>query len=153
MTRTINDIFLLPWQSAVLTWAGGAIVALLLTMIVMMFLSSKKKDTKEKIYTIVCFIFLAFIIAVVLANAGAISFLVDVELGWKLSLVAGASVILGVVSIVAMLIGAFGKMPMKMFWLWRFLSILSFASVVNLVMISLGVNSMQEAMGWISRVT
>jgi hypothetical protein len=136
--RTIEDVSLLPWQSTVLTWAGGAIVVLLLIMIVMMFLSSKKKDVKEKIHTIFCFIFLAFIIAVVLANTAAISFLVDVELGWKLSLVAGASVILGVVSIVAMLIGAFGQMSMKMFWLWMFLSMLSFASVINLVMISLG---------------
>jgi hypothetical protein len=138
MAHTIEDISLLPWQSTILTWAGGAILVLLLAMIVMMFLRSKKKDLKEKIHTVFCFIFLVFVIAVVIANVAAISFLVDVELGWKLSLVAGASVVLGAVSVVAMLIGAFAEMSMKIFWIWMFLAMLSFASVMNLVMMSLG---------------
>lgn len=137
MAHFIDQVTLLPWQSTVLTWAGGATLVLLLILIIMLLIRSKKKDLAEKIHTIFCFIFLAFIITLVLLNLSAISFLVDVELGWKLSLLAGASVILGAVSIIAMLIGVFGKMSMKMFWLWMFLSMLSFAIVINLVMISL----------------
>lgn len=137
MTSTINDISLLPWQSTVLIWAGGTIGVLLLTMIVMMFMNSRKKDVKKKTDTVLC-CFFAFIIAVILANTAAISFLVDVELGWKLSLVAGVSIIVCVISIVGMLLGMFGQMSTKMFWLWMFLSMISFASVINLVVISLG---------------
>lgn len=138
MVHSIDKVALLPWQSTVLTWAGGATFVLLLVLIIMLFIRSKRKDLAEKIHTFSCFIFLAFVIALVLSNVAAISFLVDVKLGWKRSLLAGASVILGVISIIAMLIGAFGKMSMKMFWLWMFLSMLSFALVINLVMISLG---------------
>lgn len=137
MTRNFKDFSLLPWQSTVLMWAGGTILVLLLIMIVMTFLRSKKKEPKEKLHTIFRCICLAFVIIVVIANAVGISFLVDAELGWKLSLLTGISVILGVISVVAMLIGAFSNMPTKIFWIWMFFAMLSFALVLNLVMLTL----------------
>lgn len=77
-------------------------------------------------------------IAVILSNVAAVSFLVDVELGWKLSFLAGASVLLGAISIVVMLIGAFTKMSLKTLFLWVLLATVSFASVITLVMKSIG---------------
>lgn len=138
MTRTINDISLLPWQSTILTWAGGATIVLLLVLIMMMFFRSKKRDVAEKIHTISFCILVIFIIVGMLSNIAAISFLIDVKLGWKLALLAAASMMLCIFSIVGMLLGAFGVTSSRIFWLWTSLFMLSFVSLMNLVMISLG---------------
>lgn len=136
MSSAFDNVFLLPWQSTILTWVGGAAVVLFFSMMPMLFLRSKKKRVANKIHTVFFFMFGSFLLALGISTVTAISFLVDVELGWKLSLLAGASVVLGAVSITAMLYGSFTGMGMRNFFIWMFLSMLSVASVINLVMMS-----------------
>lgn len=138
MDHSIEQVTLLPWQSTVLTWAGGATLALLLLALMMMLFFSSKKKHEEKLRTIVGFVFLAFIISAVLSSVAAISFLVDVELGWKLSLLAGVAVILNIISTVAMPIVVIFNKPTKFCYLWMILFVISFATVINLVIFSLG---------------
>lgn len=134
--NAFDNVSLFPWQSTILTWVGWTTFALFFAMIPMLFLCSKKKRVERKIHTVFWCIFIAFLLALMTSIVTGISFLVDVELGWKLSLLAGASVILGVISIIAMLYGAFTVMTMRSFFIWMFLSMISFASIVNLVIMS-----------------
>lgn len=136
MSGAFDNVSLLPWQSTILTWVGGATFVLFFSMIPMLFLRSQKKRVENKIHTVFCFMFGSFLLALGISTVTAISFLVDVELGWKLSLLSGASVVFGAVSIIAMLYGSFTGMGMRNFFIWMFLSMLSFASVINLVMMS-----------------
>lgn len=139
MVHSIDKVTLLPWQTTVLTWAGRVTLVLLLVLIVMTMFVSTKKDVGKRIQTIGRFIFSVFMISAVLSCATAISFLVDVKLRWKLSLLAGPSMILSLVSMVAMSIGGFICKSMKTVYLWAFLFGLSSVSAVYLVANSLGI--------------
>lgn len=144
--KNSNDISLLPWQSTILNWMGGATIVLFIILFLIMtiniFIYPKQKRLQNKIYSIFCFILLIFFLAFVISTAVAISFLVDVELGWKLSLLAGASVILCAISTIMALKGSFGHAwgsEMSSFWIyvWMILGVLSFVNIIALIAASL----------------
>jgi hypothetical protein len=128
MNGTFDNVSLLPWQFTSLTWMAGFTLGLFLLAIVPWLVLSFSKRALDKIHSVLCLAFGAFLFSFVISITLAISFLVDVELGWKLSLLAGASVVLCATSVIAMLSGLL-KRGMKYFFIWAFLFMLSFASV------------------------
>ncbi len=136
MSGAFDNVSLLPWQSTILAWVGGATFILFLSMIPMIFVRSKKKRIANKVHVTLCFTLGAFLLALGISAATAVSFLVDVELGWKLSLLATASIVLCAVSLIAMLYGPVTGMSMRILFIWMFLSVLSFGSMINLIIMS-----------------
>jgi len=108
------------------------VAILFLSVIVVGLLRPNKKEAEEKWHSIFCWIGLMFVSAFTLFFAGAVSFVVDATLGWKLSFLAGASVILGAFSLVAGFIVSFKKVSIKHLFLWGFLGMASFVSFLTL---------------------
>ncbi len=136
MKGSLDDISLMPWQSTIITWEGWITLILFLALIPMLFLRSSNKRAANKIHTLFGVIFGAFLLAMGISMATMVSFIVDIELGWKLSLLAFISVALGGTSLIAMLYGAITDMSMQRFLIWLFLSILSLALLINLLTMS-----------------
>ncbi len=137
MVHFIDDVTLLPWQSTILTWGSSVAFALFFAMMATMFFRSKKRPVQNKIPTVFYCVFIAFLLALGITLVAAISFLVDVELGWKLSLVAGIAVILMGMSIIAMIVGCFTNMSLSRFFMWMLFAAVSFGSIIGLVELSL----------------
>jgi hypothetical protein len=144
--KSSNDMHLLPWQLTTLNWMVGATIALFITLALIgtlqVFLSPKKKQLGNKIYNIFCFTLLVLFLAFGISTLMGISFFIDVKLGWKLSLLAGALVILCAVSLVMALRWSIrpmqrSKMSSSWIYVWIILGVISFISIICLIAASL----------------
>lgn len=140
MKSVLDNVSLLPWQSTILVWASvaaiGLFVAILLGMIAITILQNTNERLYEKFHTALCLILGALIINLGILVVMALSFLVEVELGWKLALLTAASAILYAVSTIMLLFGLCADMSMRSFWIWMLLAMFSFAFLMNLFIMS-----------------
>ena len=137
MDTSLNNIPLPPWQDMILTWMGGVTLVLLLALVLMLLVRFYKKRGKDKIHTAFCFVFCAFILSFLIYMTVGASFFVSIELGWKLSLLTGASVVLFAISNIALIRKIFGShMKRRHLFIWIALLVLSSASLMTFVIIS-----------------
>lgn len=140
MTHSVST---LPWQSTVLIWMGSACILLFLLSAVMAVLSNavKQKKRQDKFRIIGGLFLFMLAIALIVSGVVGVSFLVDNELGWRLSMLGGASMTLSFVSIIALLVEVVrAKNTAKLrltFWIWMVLFMISFATALGLVIDSL----------------
>jgi len=129
-TQPFKCLKLLPWESTALRYGLIFVGIIFLALVVWVLLFPKKKEAEEKWHSVYCWIGLIFVSAFTLFAALTITFLVETTLGWWLALLAGVSVVLGAVSLIAGFIGAFIRAPAKYLILWGFLGVASFLSVL-----------------------
>lgn len=91
---------------------------------------SEKKEAEDKWHGAYCWTLAAFLLALTLVFAAALSFVVEAKLGWQLSLLAGASVVLGAISLGAGFVMAFSKTSIKYIFLWGTIGLGSFLSIL-----------------------
>lgn len=123
---------LLPWESTVLKYGLVCLGILLLALIVLVLLWPEKKEAEKKWHSVYSCIGLIFVSSFTLFVALVLSFVVAATLGWGLALLAGISVVVGAISLVAGVIGAFIRVSTKYLLLWGFLGMASFVSVLTL---------------------
>ncbi len=133
MDTSLNNLPLPLWQGTTLTWMAGFILFLLLSLIVMALLISFKRKGKNKIFTVLGFILGAFVLFCVIYIAMGVSFVVDIGLGWKLSLLAGTLVVLFAISSIAIIYNVVGcPMKKRHVFIWLTLFTISLASALIL---------------------
>lgn len=130
--QSSNCLSLLPRESSALKYGLIFLYILFLSLIVLVLLWPEKKETEEKWHSIYSWVGLVFVSAFTLIVALAFSFVVAPTLGWGLALLAGISLVLGVVSFLAGVIGAFIKVSTKYLFLWGCLGMGSLISVLIL---------------------
>jgi hypothetical protein len=130
MFQPFEDFLFPPWQSVVLTVGGVILAILFLAVFVMGTLWSQKKKAEDKWHSAYCWTLAAFLLVLTLVFAAALSFVVEAKLGWQLSLLAGASVVLGAVSLGAGFVMAFSKTSIKYIFLWGTIGLGSFLSIL-----------------------
>lgn len=130
MFQPFKDFLFSPWQSVVLTVGGFILAIFFLALIVMGMLWPKKKKEEDKWHNAYCWTFLAFISAFTLVFALTLSFVVEEKIGWQFSLLAGASVILGAISLEVGFVTAFTKTSIKYTFLWGAIGMASFVSIL-----------------------
>ena len=129
MNGILDNVSLLPWQVTIITGMAGLTFGLfLLVLVLTIFIRSFQERVQDKLHTIGCFMLGAFLLSFLILVAMAFSFLVDVELGWKLSLLAGSSVVLCATSVIAMIVGSLNGST-RWFVTWAFLFAISFALI------------------------
>ena len=130
MFQPFKDFVFSPWQSVVLTVGGFILASLFLAVIVTGMLLPQKKKEENKWHNAYCWILLAFISAFTFVFALTLSFVVEEKIGWQFSLLAGASVILGAISLGVGFVTAFTKTSIKYTFLWGAIGMASFASIL-----------------------
>ncbi len=123
---------LLPWESTTLKYGLVCLGILFLALIVLVLFWPEKKEAEKKWHSVYSCIGLIFVSAFTLFVALVLSFVVAATLGWGLALLAGISVVVGAISLVAGVIGAFIRVSARYLFLWGFLGMASFVSVLTL---------------------
>ena len=132
MLQSLKNFSFSHWQLVVLK-SGLAILAILfLAVIAMVLFRPQKKEVEDKWHSAFCLISLALMSAFTLLFTLTISFVIEVKLGWQLSLLAGASVVLGAISLSTGFVISFTKTSMKHTYLWGALGMTSVASILIL---------------------
>ncbi|MCB1073343.1 MAG: hypothetical protein KDK96_09630 [Chlamydiia bacterium] len=132
MLQPLKDSSFSHWQSVVLQSGVVVLAILFLAVIAMVLFRPQKKEVEDKWHSAFCLISLALMSAFTLLFTLTISFVIEVKLGWQLSLLAGASVVLGAISLSTGFVISFTKTSMKHTYLWGALGMTSVASILIL---------------------
>lgn len=109
MVQAVDNVSLLLWQPTLLAWSVGGAVILLGILMVTLFVISKKNAVKKRTRSIFEGFKSIWILLAALSNVLAIFLLVDMGLGWKLSLLAGVVLILCTVFLIGMIERLFAR--------------------------------------------